>query len=115
MARDVFDEIREEISENKVIIYMKGNPNFPMCGFSAAAVEVLRQYGYPFAHVDVLEDPEKREAIKQFSNWPTIPQVYIAGQFIGGCDIIRELHAGGELRALLEQAFAADKKPQDNP
>ncbi|MCX8072663.1 MAG: Grx4 family monothiol glutaredoxin [Candidatus Binatia bacterium] len=106
MARDVFAEIEQEIRENKVIIYMKGNPTFPMCGFSAAAVECLKQYGYPFAHVDVLEDPEKREAIKQYSDWPTIPQIYIGGQFIGGCDIIRELHASGELRALLEQAFA---------
>jgi monothiol glutaredoxin len=106
MGRDVFAEIREEIAKNKVIIYMKGTPTFPMCGFSAAAVECLKQYGYPFAHVDVLEDPEKREAIKQFSNWPTIPQIYINGEFIGGCDIIRELHASGELRALLERAFA---------
>lgn len=114
MARDVFAEIRQEIADNKVIVYMKGTPNFPMCGFSAAAVEVLKQYGYPFAHVDVLEDQEKREAIKQFSNWPTIPQIYIAGQFIGGCDIIRELHASGELKKLLEQAFAEDKDAKEN-
>jgi monothiol glutaredoxin len=107
MERDVFAEIREEISRNKVIIYMKGTPDFPMCGFSAAAVECLRAHGYPFAHVDVLEDPEKREAIKEFSNWPTIPQIYINGQFIGGCDIVRELHASGELRKLLEQAFSS--------
>ncbi len=105
MSRDILAEIEKEIRENKVIIYMKGNPTFPMCGFSAAAVECLKQYGYPFAHVDVLEDPEKREAIKQFSNWPTIPQIYIGGQFIGGCDIIRELHASGELGTLLDRAF----------
>ncbi|GIW43677.1 MAG: glutaredoxin [Candidatus Binatia bacterium] len=108
MSRDVFAEIEQEIRENKVIIYMKGSPTFPMCGFSAAAVECLKQYGYPFAHVDVLEDPEKREAIKQFSNWPTIPQIYIDGQFIGGCDIIRELHATGELRSLLDRAFGKE-------
>lgn len=105
MPRDVFAEIRDEIERNKVVIYMKGTPNFPLCGFSAAAVECLREYGYPFAHVNVLEDPEKREAVKEFSNWPTIPQVYIAGQFIGGCDIVRELHASGELGRLLRQAF----------
>ncbi len=106
MARNVFDEIRDEITRNKVIIYMKGTPDFPMCGFSAAAVECLREHGYPFAHVNVLEDAEKREAIKEFSNWPTIPQIYIGGQFIGGCDIVRELHASGELAKLLREAFA---------
>ncbi|GBD25824.1 Glutaredoxin 4 [bacterium HR30] len=113
MSRNVFAEIEKEIRENKVIIYMKGNPQFPMCGFSAAAVECLKQYGYPFAHVDVLEDPEKREAIKQFSNWPTIPQIYIDGQFIGGCDIIRELHATGELRSLLDRAFGKGAEVQE--
>src|SRR5512143_2689721 len=101
MYRDVMEEIRAEIGRNKVIVYMKGTPTFPMCGFSAATVEALRDVGYPFAHVNILEDQEKREAIKSFSNWPTIPQVYIDGKFVGGCDIVRELHANGELQRKL--------------
>lgn len=105
MPNDVMDEIREEIAANKVLVYMKGTPTFPMCGFSAATVEVLRQTGYPFGHVNILEDQEKREAIKTFSNWPTIPQVYIGGKFVGGCDIVQELYASGELQRMLAQAF----------
>ncbi len=105
MSDDVMQEIREEIGKNKVLIYMKGTPTFPMCGFSAATVEVLRQTGYPFEHVNVLENQEKREAIKAFSNWPTIPQVYIGGKFVGGCDIVQELFASGELQRLLKEAF----------
>lgn len=103
---DVMERIREEIAANKILIYMKGDPTFPQCGFSAATVAVFQELGYPFATVDVLADPEKREAIKVFSRWPTIPQVYIGGKFIGGCDIVRELHATGELRRLVEAALA---------
>lgn len=106
MARDVMNEVRAEIAANKVIVYMKGTPSLPMCGFSAATVEVLREYGCPFAHVNILEDQEKREAIKAFSNWPTIPQVYIGGKFVGGSDIVQELHASGELERLLKDAIA---------
>ncbi len=109
MANKAMDEIREEIAANKVLVYMKGTPTFPMCGFSAATVEVLRQTGYPFAHVNILEDQEKREAIKLFSNWPTIPQVYIGGKFVGGCDIVRELHASGELQALVKAAYGDEQ------
>jgi len=109
MARDVMAEIREETAKNKVIVYMKGTPSFPQCGFSAATVEALRDVGAPFAHVNILEDQEKREAIKAFSNWPTIPQVYINGKFIGGCDIVRELYASGELEELIKAAFAEDE------
>jgi len=105
MSDDVMQEIREEIGKNKVLIYMKGTPTFPMCGFSAATVEVLRQTGYPFEHVNVLENQEKREAIKAFSNWPTIPQVYIGGKFVGGCDIVQELFATGELQRMLKETF----------
>ncbi len=108
MARDITNEIRQEIAANKVLVYMKGTPTFPMCGFSAATVEVLRELGYPFAHVNILEDQEKREAIKSYSNWPTIPQVYINGKFVGGCDIVRDLYASGELQHLLEEAFAEE-------
>jgi len=108
MARDIMQEIKDEIGTNKVLVYMKGTPSFPMCGFSAAVVEALSDTGYPFAHVNILEDQEKREAIKAFSNWPTIPQIYVEGSFIGGCDIVRELHASGELQQLLDKTFAGD-------
>jgi monothiol glutaredoxin len=101
---DVLDDIAHEVKENKVIVYMKGTPAFPMCGFSAATVAVLKEIGVPFKAVDVLADPEKRDAIKTFSSWPTIPQVYAGGKFIGGCDIVRELHARGELAPLLRAA-----------
>src|SRR5207253_10129156 len=92
---DVLDEIARELKDNKVVVYMKGTPSFPMCGFSAATVQVLREVGVPFKAIDVLAEPEKREAIKRFSSWPTIPQVYVGGKFIGGCDIVREMHARG--------------------
>lgn len=108
MARDVTQEIRNEIEQNKVMLYMKGTPSFPMCGFSAATVECLREEGYPFQSVNILEDPEKRETIKTFSNWPTIPQLYVGGKFVGGCDIVRELHATGELSRLLKDAFGGE-------
>ena len=109
MPRNVMDEIREEIVANPIRVYMKGTPSFPMCGFSAATVEVLRQTGYSFAHVNILEDQEKREAIKVFSNWPTIPQVYVAGKFVGGCDIVQDMFASGDLQSLLRQAFAEEE------
>ena len=101
---DIIHEIESEIQANPVMVYMKGTPSFPMCGFSAATVQVLREIGVPFKAVDVLAEPEKREAIKSFSNWPTIPQVYVGGKFVGGCDIVREMHARGELAPLIRAA-----------
>ena len=101
---DVMQEIESEIRDNRVVLYMKGNPRFPMCGFSAATVEVLNEVGVPFKAVDILAEGEKREAIKSFSNWPTIPQLFVDGKFVGGCDIVRELHARGELAPLLQGA-----------
>ena len=98
---DVLKEIEREIGENRVVVYMKGTPAFPMCGFSAATVQVLREIGVPFKAIDVLAEPEKREAIKTYSHWPTIPQVYVAGKFVGGCDIVREMYSSGELRKAL--------------
>jgi monothiol glutaredoxin len=95
-------KIEAQIKNNKIMVYMKGTPDMPQCGFSAATVQVLRSLGYPFATVNVLEDQELRQGIKEFSNWPTIPQVYINGEFIGGCDIILEMHQRGELRELLQ-------------
>jgi monothiol glutaredoxin len=103
---DVMDDIRKEIAANKVLIYMKGTPSFPQCGFSATTIGVFEDLGYPYATVDILADQAKREAIKQFSNWPTIPQVYIDGKFIGGCDIVSEMYESGELKRLLDEAYA---------
>ena len=102
MADRRVTEIENEIRNNKIMIYMKGTPSFPQCGFSAATIEIFEELGRPFGSVDVLSQPAKRDAIKRFSNWPTIPQVYVDGKFIGGCDIVREMHERGELKKLLD-------------
>lgn len=102
MDRDVQDEIKQTVENNPVVLFMKGNRTFPMCGFSAAVVEVLTQTGVEFKEVNVLEDQDVRQGIKSFSDWPTIPQLYVNGQFVGGCDIIREMHAKGDLEPLLK-------------
>ncbi len=107
MADPVFTEIEKEIKDNKVMIYMKGTPSFPQCGFSAATIEIFEELGRPFGSVDVLSQPAKRDAIKRFSNWPTIPQVYVDGKFIGGCDIVREMYERGDLKKLLDTSFAS--------
>jgi len=104
MANDVQAQIDETVKKNKVLIYMKGNPTFPMCGFSAATIQIFDSLNVPYETVDVLENAAIREGIKRYSNWPTIPQVYINGEFIGGCDIIREMHASGELEPLVRAA-----------
>jgi monothiol glutaredoxin len=106
MASNVSVKLDEQVKRNKVIVYMKGKKNFSQCGFSAHAVEILQSYGYPFETVDVLEDQAIREGIKQYSNWPTIPQFFINGKFIGGCDIVHEMHERGELAPLLKTAFS---------
>lgn len=93
----VFERIKTEITDNEVVLYMKGSPVFPQCGFSAAVVQVLTHLGVRFKGVDVLADPEIREAVKSYSNWPTIPQLYVKGEFLGGCDIVREMFENGEL------------------
>ena len=97
------DQIAKDISENDVMLYMKGTPVFPQCGFSAAVVHVLSELGVKFKSVDVLKDPEIRQGIKEFSNWPTIPQLYVKGEFVGGCDIIKEMFEQGELDAFLKE------------
>lgn len=98
------DRIQGIIDSNDVVLFMKGTKHFPQCGFSATVVEVLRRSGAEFRDVNVLEDPEIRQGIKEFTRWPTIPQLYVRGEFVGGCDIIREMYENGELGAVLSPA-----------
>ena len=98
----VIDRIKQDISDNTVLLYMKGTPVFPQCGFSAAVVQILTHLGVKFKGVDVLSDPEIRQGIKEFSSWPTIPQLYVKGEFVGGSDIVREMFESGELNQLLQ-------------
>ena len=101
--------IKQQVTENPVVLYMKGTPRAPMCGFSATAVQILQACNLPlFFSVNVLEEPEIRDGIKIFSDWPTIPQLYVRGEFIGGCDIMREMFQNGELKQLLEGIAAPD-------
>ncbi|HEY6200642.1 MAG TPA: Grx4 family monothiol glutaredoxin [Candidatus Binatia bacterium] len=102
---EIQNKIDQKVKNNKVMLFMKGSPQAPMCGFSAHTVEILQSYGYPFETADVLSDPAVREGIKRYSNWPTIPQVFIGGKFVGGCDIVHELHERGELEPMLKNAF----------
>lgn len=97
-------EIQQDISDNRVMLYMKGDKDFPMCGFSAQVVSILNAVGADYATKNVLEDQDLRQSIKEFSDWPTIPQLYIDGEFVGGCDIATELYQSGELRKMVEQA-----------
>ena len=105
MSEPVVDRIKSAIEGSKVVIFMKGTPEAPRCGFSAASVEILKSFPYPFKGVDILADSEMRETLPGFSNWPTFPQIFIAGKLVGGCDILHELRDSGELAGLLEQAF----------
>ena len=97
-----FDRIKQDVSENKVVLFMKGTPVFPQCGFSATVVQVLTHLGVQFKGINILENPELREGIKEYSSWPTIPQLYVKGEFVGGCDIIREMFETGELLELMK-------------
>jgi|TARA_B100001964_G_C13870437_1_gene438431 monothiol glutaredoxin len=99
----VFERIQTEIDDNQVTLFMKGTPMFPQCGFSAAVVQALTMMGVKFKGIDVLSDMDIREGIKQFSNWPTIPQLYVQGEFVGGCDIIREMFEAGELQKMFDE------------
>ena len=101
MDTTTHDRIRQQVTENPVVLFMKGTPVFPQCGFSATVVQILSHIGVKFKGVDVLADSSVREGIKEFSSWPTIPQLYVKGEFIGGCDIVREMYATGELREVL--------------
>ncbi|HEX4260763.1 MAG TPA: Grx4 family monothiol glutaredoxin [Acetobacteraceae bacterium] len=100
---DSSNRIQKEITDNPVMLYMKGTAMFPQCGFSARVVQILTHMGVPFATANVLEDPDLREGVKQFSNWPTIPQLYVNGEFVGGCDIVTEMYQSGELETMLTE------------
>lgn len=102
MENIVFDQIKQEINSNDVVLYLKGTAVFPQCGFSATVVQILSQLGVAFKDVNVLEDAVIRQGIKDFTDWPTIPQLYVKGEFVGGCDIIREMYEAGELKQLME-------------
>lgn len=108
---DAQDRIRTLVHEDRIVLFMKGDPDRPQCGFSARTVGVLHGLGVEFTHVDVLMDPDVREAIKTYSDWPTIPQLYVDGTFVGGCDIVLEMHADGSLQALLGIEPAAEPPP----
>ena len=99
---DIHDRIKEQLTQNRVVLYMKGTPQFPQCGFSATAAEILKRCGVTnYASFNILQDDALRQGIKEFSNWPTVPQLYVDGEFVGGCDIVREMYQTGELQQLL--------------
>ena len=101
---DVLDRIKEQVESNPIILYMKGTPQFPQCGFSSRAAAALQDCGVKFAYVNVLEDPEVFQNLPRFADWPTFPQLYIKGELVGGCDITLELHQNGELQRMLKEA-----------
>jgi monothiol glutaredoxin len=103
----VIDRIKQDITDHPVVLFMKGTPVFPQCGFSAAVVQILTQMGVKFKGIDVLSDPAVRQGVKEFSSWPTIPQLYVKGEFVGGCDIIREMYETGELQDFLTEKGVA--------
>ena len=104
---NVQETLRDQVTKNRVVLYMKGTPQFPQCGFSATVAEILKRCGVEdYFSVDVLADPEIRQGIKEFANWPTIPQLYVDGEFVGGCDIVREMYASGELQRVLASQTA---------
>jgi len=103
MSESIHQKIDESVKADDVVLFMKGTPVFPQCGFSATVVQILSHMNVPFNSYDVLQDPELRDGIKAYSDWPTIPQLYVKGEFVGGCDILREMFSTGELGELLEQ------------
>ena len=103
---ETLDKIKKQISENPILIYMKGSPKFPSCGFSARAVEALINCGVPFGYVDILQHPDIRAELPACANWPTFPQLWVEGELIGGCDIVLEMFQQGELKTLLEEVAA---------
>ena len=104
------EQIKSEIDATEVVLFMKGTPVFPQCGFSGQVVQILSHVGVPFKGINVLEDEELRDSIKEFSNWPTIPQLYVKGEFVGGCDIVKEMYENGELKKILSDKAISFKK-----
>jgi monothiol glutaredoxin len=107
MNDELSARIQKTIAQQRIMLFMKGSPAMPQCGFSAAVVQILKQLNVPFGSHNILADPELREGLKQHSNWPTFPQLYVDGKLVGGCDIVKELHARGELATMLATANAA--------
>ncbi|MFC3155452.1 Grx4 family monothiol glutaredoxin [Gilvimarinus japonicus] len=105
---DVLDTIKQQLSENPVILYMKGSPNAPQCGFSQRTSQAVMGCNKRFAYVDILANQDVREALKQYANWPTYPQLWVNGELVGGCDIVTEMYENGELQALIDAAVPAD-------
>ena len=106
MTTPTIEKIQKQVSENPILLYMKGSPKLPSCGFSAQAVQALSACGERFAFVDVLSNPEVRANLPRYGNWPTFPQLWVKGELIGGCDIVTEMHAKGELQSLIKEAVA---------
>lgn len=100
---DVIDKIKQQVASHPVLLYMKGTPDFPQCGFSARTSQVLKSMGVEFGHVNVLAEPEIRASLPKYSNWPTFPQLFVKGELVGGCDIVVEMHATGDLKKLLDE------------
>ena len=105
---DINERIKEQLESNPVLVYMKGTPDFPQCGFSGQTVAALKAIGRPFSYVNIFEDPEIREGLKTYSNWPTFPQLYVDGELVGGCDIVVEMYHSGELKKLLTETGASN-------
>lgn len=108
MDSTIAERIRQDLRQNNVVVYMKGTPAFPQCGFSAAVIQILEHLEVNYKSVDVLSDPGVRQGVKDFANWPTVPQVYVKGEFIGGCDIVREMYETGELQRMLKDKGVAE-------
>ena len=106
------EKIKQQIAENPVLLYMKGSPKFPSCGFSAQAVQVMSACGQPFAYVDILQNPDIRAELPQYANWPTFPQLWVDGELVGGCDILIEMYQQGELQTLLAATVAKYQREQ---
>jgi monothiol glutaredoxin len=109
---DINERIKEQLESNPVLVYIKGTPDFPQCGFSGQTVAALKAIGRPFSYVNIFDDPEIREGLKTYSNWPTFPQLYIDGELVGGCDIVIEMYESGELQKLLSGSGASNDESQ---
>ena len=110
---EIFDTIKDQIENNAILLYMKGSPNQPQCGFSARTVQALMQCGERFAYVDILSNPEIRANLPKYANWPTVPQLWVDGELIGGCDIVTEMFESGELQTLIKESAAASAAAED--